>query len=52
MVTLKGFVPLSKRSSSTFSRKISIYLLPDAAFFKISGAKVEEEMIYKLLDQT
>jgi len=34
-------VPLSGRSSSIFSGKISFYPMPDAAFLKISGAKLE-----------
>jgi hypothetical protein len=34
-------VPLSKRPSPIFPRKISFYPMPDAAFLKISGAKLE-----------
>jgi len=41
MLTLKNFVPLSKCSSSIFSRKISFYPMPEAASLKISGAKLE-----------
>ncbi len=38
---ISRLVPLSKRSSSIFSRKISFYPMPDAVFPKISGAKLE-----------
>jgi len=41
MITLKRFVPLSKRSSSIFSRKNSFYPMPDATFLKRSGAKLD-----------
>jgi len=38
---ISRLVPFSKRSSSIFSGKISFYPLRDAAFLKITGAKLE-----------
>jgi len=42
-------MPLSKRSSPIFSRKISFYPMPDAAFLKISGAKLELSSAYGVI---
>ncbi len=38
---ISSLVPLSERSSSIFSGKISFYPMPDADFLKISGAKLD-----------
>jgi hypothetical protein len=42
-------VPLSKRSSSIFSRKIFFYPVHDADFPKIPRAKLEKIDLYRLL---
>jgi hypothetical protein len=45
MLTLKRYCAVVKAIIINFFRKISFYPMPDATFLKISGAKLENQVL-------